>query len=104
MAGKKSKKTDEPIPVEPEQIKQKPQPKNKFKIGDIVYIDKSATADLNGFTLFPQYKNDTYTVEAYDEKSGVYTLRRLKLLVRLKEDLILAPDEKAHDPINRKQF
>lgn len=79
-------------------------PKPKYSIGSIVYVSKNADADLNGFKLFPQYKKYTYTVEAYDEISGVYTLRRLNLSLRLKESLILAPDERAHDVLNRKQF
>ena len=78
--------------------------KQKFSIGDIVFISKDADTDLNGFKLFPQYKKYTYTVEAYDEKSGVYSLRRLNLSLSLKEELILAPNERAHDSINRKQF
>lgn len=76
----------------------------KYKIGSIVFLARNAEADLNGFKLFPQYKKYTYTVEAYDAISEVYTLRRLNLSLNLKEDLILAPDEKAHDPLNRKQF
>lgn len=79
-------------------------PKPKYSVGSIVYVSKDADADLNGFKLFPQYKKYTYTVEAYDEISGVYTLRRLNLSLRLKESLILAPDERAHDVLNRKQF
>ena len=76
----------------------------KYSIGSIVYISKDAEADLNGFKLFPQYKKYTYTVEAYDEDTGVYSLRRLNLSLKLKEELILAPSERAHDPLNRKQF
>ena len=76
----------------------------KYSIGSIVYISKDADADLNGFKLFPQYKKYTYTVEAYDEDTGVYSLRRLNLSLKLKEELILAPSERAHDPLNRKQF
>lgn len=76
----------------------------KFKVGDIVFLSKEANTDLNGFKLFPQYKKYTYTVEAYDAKSDVYTLRRLNLSLRLKGELILAPNERAHDAINRKQF
>ena len=93
---------EEPV-VEPEKIEEKPK-KSKFSVGDIVYIKKDAEADLNGFKLFPQYKKYTYTVEAYDEKLGVYSLRRLNLSLRLPEDLILAPEERAHDSLNRKQF
>ena len=76
----------------------------KYSIGSIVYISKDADADLNGFKLFPQYKKYTYTVEAYDAISGVYSLRRLNLSLKLKEELILAPSERAHDSLNRKQF
>ena len=76
----------------------------KYAIGSIVYVAKDADADLNGFKLFPQYKKYTYTVEAYDAKSGVYSLRRLNLSLKLKEELILAPSERAHDSLNRKQF
>lgn len=76
----------------------------KYSIGSIVYISKDADADLNGFKLFPQYKKYTYTVEAYDQNTGVYSLRRLNLSLKLKEELILAPSERAHDSLNRKQF
>lgn len=76
----------------------------KYAIGSIVYVSKEADADLNGFKLFPQYKKYTYTVEAYDAKSDVYSLRRLNLSLRLPESLIISPDERAHDMINRKQF
>ena len=76
----------------------------KYSIGSIVYISKDADADLNGFKLFPQYKKYTYTIEAYDQNTGVYSLRRLNLSLKLKEELILAPSERAHDSLNRKQF
>lgn len=76
----------------------------KFKIGDIVYISKDADADLNGFKLFPQYKKYTYTVEAYDAKSDVYSLRRLNLSLKLKGELLVAPGDRAHDSLNRRQF
>lgn len=76
----------------------------KYPIGSIVYVSKDADADLNGFKLFPQYKKYTYTVEAYDAKLGVYSLRRLNLSLSLPEALIISPDERAHDMINRKQF
>ena len=76
----------------------------KYAIGSIVYVSKDADADLNGFKLFPQYKKYTYTVEAYDAKLGVYSLRRLNLSLSLPEALIISPDERAHDMINRKQF
>lgn len=81
-----------------------PTPTPKHKIGSIVFISNNAEADLNGFKLFPQYKKYTYTVEAYEPKSDVYTLRRLNLSLKLKGELILAPDERAHDSIHRKQF
>lgn len=87
-----------------EKVNKKNEKEPKFKIGSIVFVSKDAEADLNGFKLFPQYKKYTYTVEAYDAISDVYTLRRLNLSLKLKEAFILAPDEKAHDPINRKQF
>ena len=82
----------------------KQEKKGKYAIGSIVYVAKDADADLNGFKLFPQYKKYTYTVEAYDAKSGVYSLRRLNLSLRLPESLIISPDERAHDMINRRQF
>ena len=86
-------------------VEEKKQEKTgKYAIGSIVYVSKDADADLNGFKLFPQYKKYTYTVEAYDAKSGVYSLRRLNLSLKLKEELILAPSEHAHDSLNRKQF
>ena len=88
--------------LKPEEVVEVKQP--KYSIGSIVYISKDADADLNGFKLFPQYKKYTYTVEAYDENTGVYSLRRLNLSLKLKEELILAPSERAHDSLNRKQF
>ena len=95
----------EEIATPVEEVKEEKKEKTpKYPIGSIVYVKKDADADLNGFKLFPQYKKYTYTVEAYDEKSGVYTLRKLNLSLRLKEDLIIAPDERAHDVINRLQF
>lgn len=94
--AKKAKK------VEKAEEKTKNEP--KYPIGSIVFISKEADADLNGFKLFPQYKKYTYTVEAYDEITGVYSLRRLNLSLRLKEELILAPSERAHDAISKKQF
>ena len=96
-------KTEEAPKVE-EKPKKKAEKEPKHKIGSIVFVSKDAEADLNGFKLFPQYKKYTYTVEAYDAISDVYTLRRLNLSLKLKEAFILAPDEKAHDPLNRKQF
>ena len=76
----------------------------KYPIGSIVYISKDADADLNGFKLFPQYKKYTYTVEAYNDDTGVYSLRRLNLSLRLKEELILAPSEKSDSSLMRRQF
>ena len=102
-----TKKIEEPEVNTKKPIKKEqsvPAPGPKYKIGSIVFLNKEAGADLNGFKLFPQYKKYTYTVEAYDEISGVYTLRRLNLSLRLPEDLILAPDERAHDQLNRRQF
>lgn len=76
----------------------------KYPIGTVVYISKNADADLNGFKLFPQYKKYNYTVEAYEADTGVYTLRKLNLSLRLPESLIIAPNERASDMINRRQF
>ena len=76
----------------------------KYAIGSIVFISKEADADLNGFKLFPQYKKYTYTVEAYDSQTDSYKLRRLNLLLNLNSKYILAPNEHAHDHINRRQF
>ena len=86
---------DEAKKLKSEEVVEVKQP--KYSIGSIVYISKDADADLNGFKLFPQYKKYTYTVEAYDEDTGVYSLRRLNLSLKLKEELILAPNERAHD-------
>ena len=97
----KKLKPEEVVEVKAPEVEVK-QP--KYSIGSIVYISKDADADLNGFKLFPQYKKYTYTVEAYDEDTGVYSLRRLNLSLKLKEELILAPSEHAHDSLNRKQF
>lgn len=97
----KSKKVEPKVKEKPKKVEAK-QP--KYKVGSIVFVSKEAGADLNGFKLFPQYKKYTYTVEAYDAISDVYTLRRLNLSLKLKEAFILAPDEKAHDELNRKQF
>ena len=100
---------DEAKKLKPEEVTEVKAPKvevkePKYSIGSIVYISKDADADLNGFKLFPQYKKYTYTVEAYDQNTGVYSLRRLNLSLKLKEELILAPSERAHDSLNRKQF
>ena len=81
-----------------------PAPGPKFPIGSIVFVAKEATADLNGFKLFPQYKKYTYTVEAYDDKKEVYSLRRLNLSLKLKEADIVAPSEKESSPLARKQY
>lgn len=91
-----------PIVKKTEKVKEKTGP--KYKVGSIVYISKEADADLNGFKLFPQYKKYTYTVEAYNGDTGVYSLRRLNLSLKLKEDLILAPNEKSDSPLMRRQF
>ena len=114
----KIEKVEEVKPEEPkveeksEQVEEKVKEKSKkveakqpkHKIGSIVFVSRDAEADLNGFKLFPQYKKYTYTVEAYDADTDVYTLRRLNLSLKVKEAFILAPEEKAHDPLNRKQF
>ena len=76
----------------------------KYPIGSIVFVSKDAEADLSGFKLFPPYKKSTYTVEAYNPISDVYSLRRLNLSLKLKEADIVAPSERAHDPLNRRQF
>ena len=76
----------------------------KFQVGDIVFVSKDAEADLERFNLFPQYKKYTYTVEAYDQNTGVYTLRRLNLTLKLKEELILAPDEKTGSALIQQQY
>lgn len=76
----------------------------KYAIGSIVFVAKNTEADLDGFKLFPQYKKYTYTVEAYDAITEAYSLRRLNLSLRLKEADIVAPDERAHDSLNRRQF
>lgn len=78
--------------------------KARYKVGSIVFVSDKADADLNGFKLFPQYKKYTYTVEAYDEATEVYTLRKLNLALRLKEADIVSPEEHAHDPLNRRQY
>lgn len=78
--------------------------KPKYPIGSIVFVSKDAEADLNGFKLFPPYKKSTYTVEAYNPISDVYSLRRLNLSLKLKEADIVSPSERAHDPVNRRQF
>ena len=105
----------EPAPVQEETVDsekdnkniiedKKSEQKGKFKPGDIVFISKGAETDLEGIKLFPQYKNYAYTVEAYDEKSGVYTLRKLNFLIRLKEKDILAPEERGGSILTRVRF
>lgn len=98
---------EEPAPVQ-EEVKEKPAAKQekgpKYKIGSIVFVSKDVEVDLNGFTLFPPYKNSTYTVEAYDGNTGIYSLRSQKLLISLKEDDIVAPHEKEDSSLFRKQF
>lgn len=94
---KKAKKV-ETAPV----VEAKPAP--KYKIGSIVFVSKDAQADLNGFKLFPPYKKYTYTVEAYNDDTGVYSLRRLNLSLKLKEADIVAPHEKSGDSLTRRQF
>lgn len=96
--------TVEKVVEKPKKEEKKTEKEPKYKIGSIVYVSRDAEADLNGFKLFPQYKKYTYTVEAYDAISDVYTLRRLNLSLRLKEAFILAPEERAHDSLNRRQF
>lgn len=93
---KKTQKTQKTQKVE--------EKKPKYPIGSIVFVSKDAEADLNGFKLFPPYKKSTYTVEAYNPISDVYSLRRLNLSLKLKEADIVSPSERAHDPLNRKQF
>ena len=78
--------------------------KPKANVGEIVYVSKNADADLEGFKLFPEYKNYTYTVEAYDARTDIYSLRRLNLLLHLKGEHIVRPEERAHDKLNRIQF
>lgn len=87
-----------------EQKQSIPAPGPKFPIGSIVFVAKNASADLNGFKLFPQYKKYTYTVEAYDAEKSIYTLRRLNLSLKLKETDIVAPHEKESCPLARKQY
>lgn len=110
MASKKKVEEEKIAPVEEvkaevkAEVKEEKKKSGRFNVGDLVFVKKDVLADLNGFCLFPQYKKDVYTVEAYDAKSGVYSLRQQKLLISLIEADILAPDENAHDSLNRKQF
>lgn len=97
---KKSQKIDKK-PQKTQKIEEK---RPKYPIGSVVFVSKDAQADLNGFKLFSPYKKYTYTVEAYNDDTGVYSLRRLNLSLRLKEADIVAPSERAHDSLNRKQF
>ena len=97
--------TEAPVVEEKtEESMQDPHTTPKYAVGSIVFVSKDADADLNGFKLFPPYKKYTYTVEAYDADTGIYSLRRLNLSLKLKEALIVAPSERAHDSLNRKQF
>lgn len=96
----KPKKTTKKV----EKIQKTEEKTPKYPIGSIVFVSKDAEADLNGFKLFPPYKKSTYTVEAYNPISDVYSLRRLNLSLKLKEADIVAPSERAHDPLNRRQF
>ena len=93
-------KSEEKIEKPIEQVKKGP----KYPIGSIVFISKEAQADLNGFKLFPPYKKYTYTVEAYDEETKVYSLRRLNLVLKLNECDVVAPDKNASSHISRVQF
>ena len=97
---KKTQKTTKKV----EKTQKTEEKKPKYPIGSIVFVSKDAEADLNGFKLFPPYKKSTYTVEAYNPISDVYSLRRLNLSLKLKEADIVAPNERAHDPVNRRQF
>lgn len=97
-------KTEKKAEKKSEKVAKSTEKLPKYPVGSIVYVSKEAEADLNGFKLFPPYKKYTYTVEAYDAISGVYSLRRLNLSLRLKEADIVAPGERAHDPLNRRQF
>ena len=90
--------------VKEEKKKTEAKSKQKYAIGSIVFISKDADTDLEGFKLFPQYKKYAYTVEAYNDDTGVYSLRRLNLSLKLKEAFIINPDERAHDIVNRRQF
>ena len=105
MAARK-KKTEETVVETVKETKNitPKEKKPKYEVGSIVFVAKNADSDLNGFKLFPQYKKYTYTVEAYDEKLEVYTLRKLNLSLSLKECDIVSPEERAHDSLNRAQF
>lgn len=91
-----------PAPAKQSQIKTTIQP--KFEVGDIVFVSKEADTDLEGFKLFPEYKKCAYTVEAYDQNTDVYSLRRLNLLLHLKGEFILSPEEKETHSLFRRQF
>lgn len=96
--------TATPVSV-PEEIKTVSEVKEiKYPVGSIVLLSKDVDADLNGFKLFPQYKKYTYTVEAYNEKTQVYTLRRLNLSLSLKETDLIAPSEKSNSALFNKQY
>lgn len=81
-----------------------PDKTGKYAVGSVVLVAKNADADLNGFKLFPQYKKYTYTVEAYDDKTETYSLRRLNLLLKLKEADIIAPSERDDSSLMRRQY
>lgn len=100
---KKSQKIDKK-PQKLQKTQKIEEKRPKYPIGSVVFVSKDAQADLNGFKLFSPYKKYTYTVEAYNDDTGVYSLRRLNLSLRLKEADIVAPSERAHDSLNRKQF
>ena len=107
--AKKEKVVKAPVVVEAEveatpEVEKKKEISPKFKTGDIVYIGKAVESDLNGVGLFPQHKKYTYTVEAYDAKADIYTIRRLNALLLLKGEDLLSPDEKGHDPLHRVQY
>ena len=102
---KKEETEEKPKKTQKSQKTQKVEEKKpKYPIGSIVFVSKDAEADLSGFKLFPPYKKSTYTVEAYNPISDVYSLRRLNLSLKLKEADIVSPSERAHDPVNRRQF
>lgn len=103
VAPKKVEAAPKKVEVEPKKVVKK-ETGPKFKVGSVVFVSKNASADLNGFKLFPQYKKYPYTVEAYDSATGVYSLRKLNLLLKLKEADIVAPSEKHDSPLIRKQY
>lgn len=102
--AKKTAKKEEPVAKKEEKEVKEEQPAQKYRIGSVVFVSKDAQADLNGFKLFAPYKKYTYTVEAYNSDTGVYSLRRLNLSLKLKEADIVAPHEKSRDSLTRRQF